>query len=43
MNVIAMLHHRLERHLPLLVAVTATAWTLFGCAWSLYAFAHPLG
>jgi hypothetical protein len=43
MHTIATLHHRLNRHLPLLVAVAATAWTLFGCAWSLYAFAHPLG
>jgi hypothetical protein len=43
MNAIATLHHRLDRHLPLLVAVVATAWALFGCAWSLYAFAHPLG
>jgi len=43
MSAIATLHHRLNRHLPLLVAATATAWTLFGCVWSLYAFAHPLG
>jgi hypothetical protein len=35
MNAIATLHHRLDRRLPLLAAVAATAWTLFGCAWPL--------
>nr|WP_301270850.1 hypothetical protein [Rhodanobacter glycinis] len=42
MNAIENLHRHLHRHMPLLIAASATLWTVFACGWSLYAFAHPL-
>jgi hypothetical protein len=42
MNAVENLRRQLHCHTPLLIAVTATVWTVLACGWSLYALAHPL-
>ncbi|MGC1551124.1 MAG: hypothetical protein WA777_21580 [Rhodanobacter sp.] len=42
MNIANIISQKLNRHMPMLIAVMATGWTAFALCWTLHAVIHPL-